>query len=424
MTNNGCRKWACVGIVALSWLVAAGCGGEAAPESLESIAAKPAGPTSTFAGEAVGKPSVEEAAQFGEAIEVAVVAGDIEQVNALIDWDTLAKAASSGFGESEEIEQARTGFAEGIKSASTQSGSLFAVIAEQVQQGAGYSMLHVHEVDGEQRVMFRLLPLGGGVNYHDFVVVRRPSGKVVAVDVYLMSSGEMFSQTMRRTFLPVVQETTKGVVARLTGEENDFIQNLEKFESMAIDARTGNHERALATYNSLPDSLKQEKTFMLLRLIAATSAGETEYLAALADFQSRFPDDPCLELMSIDKFIYKKEYDKALAAIERLNQSVGGDPYLKLLSAGIYVEKGDMKNARDLAEQATVEEPTLIDAYWTLISISLHEKKFGDTVAHLNTVVERFQLELGDLTKIPEYAEFVQSPEYAEWMKAQPAQPE
>ena len=115
------------------------------------------------------------------------------------------------------------------------------------------------------------------------------------------------------------------------------------------------------------------------------------------------------------------EYDRALAAVDRLEKAVGGDPYLDVIRAGIHLAQGDAGAARRLARQAVDGDGTLPDGYWALVNVSLADKRFDETARLLDLLREQFQLEFGDLTQIPEYAEFVQSPEYRQW--AQPRTP-
>jgi hypothetical protein len=49
------------------------------------------------------------------------------------------------------------------------------------------------------------------------------------------------------------------------------------------------------------------------------------------------------------------------------------------------------------------------------VAISLHEKKNAETLAGLKQIVQILKLQIDDLAKLPEYADFVKSPEYSKW---------
>jgi hypothetical protein len=91
------------------------------------------------------------------------------------------------------------------------------------------------------------------------------------------------------------------------------------------------------------------------------------------------------------------------------------DPYLNVLRAGIHYQAGDLAAAEVAARKALAEEPTLEDAYWQVATVSLDTKSYETTVEMLDLLQQRFGVELEDLTKVPEYADFVKSPEYRKW---------
>ncbi|MEJ7639603.1 MAG: hypothetical protein WKF75_16915, partial [Singulisphaera sp.] len=162
-----------------------------------------------------------------------------------------------------------------------------------------------------------------------------------------------------------------------------------------------------------------DKNLLLLRLQAAPNLGDEEYTAVIEDFRKYHPDDPCLDILSIDTSILKKDYAKALASIDRLDKAVGGDPYLDSLRANVYLDGQKPDAARQAARRALEREPTLIDAYWSLVAISLKEREFAETLELLNAIGEKFDIVFEDLGTMPEYAEFVETPQYQQWLKAQ-----
>ena len=69
------------------------------------------------------------------------------------------------------------------------------------------------------------------------------------------------------------------------------------------------------------------------------------------------------------------------------------------------------------ASDAAQREPTLVAAYWSLISVALARKDYAET-ARLLTRIRGMGVQLADLTTIPEYAGFVDSIEYRKWLAA------
>ena len=137
--------------------------------------------------------------------------------------------------------------------------------------------------------------------------------------------------------------------------------------------------------------------------------------AALADFEKAYPNDPAYHFVAIDAHILAEDFGKAREAIAKLEKQVGGDPYLEFLRGNTFMMEGKTEEAKTRLKSAIEREKDLEDPYWSLISISIDEKNFAKT-AHWLDRIEALGVELGDLTEVPYYAEFVKSPEYKTWM--------
>src|SRR5262249_43369337 len=173
-------------------------------------------------------------------------------------------------------------------------------------------------------------------------------------------------------------------------------------------------------YESLPESLKKDKTVMLNRLRASQAASDDVYQEALEDYTRLFPGDPSIDLQSIDANLLKKKYDDAIACVDRLDRAVGGDGFLDSIRSNIKLTQGDLEAAKTFIEKAIAANPENIDFYWQRVGISLKENNFDNTLKYLNAVEEQFHPEFDDLSQIDDYAGFVKSPQYQEWLKLHP----
>jgi hypothetical protein len=419
MSVEGCRAAVLTGL-AWSVLLAAvplGCGqkpndagagaGTGAGSGGKARAAAPPGPPL----------SDKECRKFTDLVERAVATGNIATLNSAIDWDTLIDTATAGI---EASPQVRKGFTSGLKSALTQERSLVGQIIARTKEGGAYSLLRIHDQDGQRRALFRMImPANSGVNYHDFVLARSPSGVVRAVDLYVFLSGEMISQTFRRMYIPTAAHESRGILSRLTGlsgPEKEFVENFPKFEQMANALREQKFQSVIDTYNQLPAGLKKDKTFLLLRFQAAQGLDEKTYASAIEDFRTYHPSDPCVDMLSIDYFLLKKQYPRALECINRLDKAVGGDPYINVLRAGLHLEQGDLDAAERDARKAIEQEPTLSGGYMTMVTVSAGKKHYDETLAMLKTLHEKFHVRFDDLAQSEALADFVKSPQYQEWL--------
>jgi len=367
-------------------------------------------------------PSPSEAAcqDFALAFEQAAQEANVASMNALIDWDVIVEKV---VGDSEGDAKFLAAFKKGAKIGAQGSTGLAGELAANVSQGATCKVLRVRTRDGRPAVLVRLISVDTGVNYFEFLVATNPQGLVRAIDVYNYLTAEYLSTTMRHMFLPLAANESRGLLAKLTGQENELVKHFSKFREMKDDIGAGRFAEAVQIYHALPESLQKEKLFLLMRVQAAMRMGEQEYGEALDDFFRYHAEDPCIDVLSIDYFTLMNQPEKVIASIERVEKAVDGDPYLLVLKGNVYVSSGDVSKGREMFQAALDAEPTLEDVYYGFVGASLAEKNFAETVRWLNELKSRFQFD-ADLTTVSDYSEFVKSPEYQAWIAEQVQEPD
>jgi hypothetical protein len=378
----------------------------------------PKAPTTSTSTEAAGETRItdEQSSQFAEALTQAVRGKDSAALATLIDWDSLFDAATAGLNVPEK---SRERINSDLRGNAKNPGALSQRMLEPVQRGASYTFLRRHQLEGRDRLLFRLvLPEGEGVNYHDIVLDQRADGRIVGSDIYDFTSGEFLSATARRAYLLALLRIAEAPQARLRGVEREYVQHFVKVTTMNRLVQTGDYKQVLTLYDQLPTGLQQDKNVLLIRLKAAQNVGLKEYSEAIENLRAFHPNDLCADLFSIAYFQQEKQPQKALDIVSRLEKALGGDPYLYVLRSAIYLEANDPLSARKAAEQAIAEEPTLQEAYWARVAVARHEKKFDETLKQLREIDEKFAPTFPDFGSLPEYAEFVKSPQYQEWLKS------
>jgi hypothetical protein len=402
-------------VVSLAWIATglSGCGPKNAGDTT---------PQAPPRASATVPPSDDECQKFAADVQQAVIARDQEALGKLIDGDAILETAMAGIDVSPS---ARDGFKTGAKkSLYKEDGLINSIIkaASTNTEGDGYKLLHIHWVGSQKRALFRLLQGDGrGVNYHDLVLSKGPDGRVRFTDMYIYMSCELISQTFRRGFIQVAANLNRGILTKLAGWENEFVENLPKIQQITAAVNEGRSQDALVRLKELPLELQKDKTVLLIRVRAAQQVNDTEYAAAIDDFRRYHPGDAAVDFLSIDGFTLKDQFDKALGCIDRLDKALGGDPYLNVLRSGMHMNLKDLPAAHQDAEKAIAEEPTLQDGYWTLVTVTLLEQKFDETVKTLNALADKFHLAFKDLTTAPSFAEFVKSPQYREWLESREA---
>lgn len=356
-------------------------------------------------------PADEDCKKFAKELQDVVNKGDTAAFNQLVDWQSILDRATADI----QAPQSRTGFSKGFLGSVNSSQGLASQFSEQCKNGGSFKLVRIHEQDGRKRALLRILFGNGAVNYYDFVLVRKPDGKVQAVDIFVHMSGEMMSETMRRLFLFVASEETKSVLDRLTGSENQYLKHSREIQQMTQANASGDFKTAMAVYHQLPAEVQKEKFLMLIAMAAAQNVSDEEYQGVLSAFKTAYPQDVCRDFVLIDYYLLRKDYENALASSGRLDQAIGGDAHLKYMSGQIYTLQNKSAQARDMFEKAIEMEADYQPAYENLLQLAYEEKKFDECVRLLDRMNEKCNLPFTDLEETSENAEFLKSKEYQDW---------
>jgi|CXWL01.1.fsa_nt_gi tetratricopeptide (TPR) repeat protein len=326
-------------------------------------------------------------------------------------WDSDAFLAKVTEGSDDFNPEFKKGFSKGYRS---KENSLGESIVGTVKQGGRFTLMRVREVGGQTKVLYRLLMPGGGVSYFELLMSAVPK----VVDVYIFTSGELLSETIRRLYLQTAAEASQGLLDKLKGKEQLLLKNVPTLTAMQKALAAKEHAKVLELYKSLPESLKKEKIFLSARMQAALEVDDEEYVKAIDDFRAAFANDPASDLMAIDGFFLRKKYDLAIGAIDRLEKTVGGDAYLKFMRGSMLAAWGKAAESKATMMEAIKTEPSLVEPYWALVEASLNVKKFDETAKWLTAIEKETTTRIDDLSKVEVYAGFVKSPHYKKWRAA------
>lgn len=351
--------------------------------------------------------------KFGENLENAVLAEDTAEFNRLFRFKEMLERSVSDLGLSASEEK-------GFVAGASKAGSAFpAQFIKVVQEGGSYTMLRVRTVDGRPRVLLRLLHGDGAVNYHELTLVRYPDQQIAAEDIYIYASGEPISQTFRRLILGFMAEKNQGI-SKLTAKEQLLSKHLGDISKITALVRNGQNTEALDLFRKLPAELQKNKFFQIMAIQAAGGTGnDDDYLREMRRFHKNHPNDAAGDLLSIDYYLLKKDYDETLKAIARLDMSVGGDPYLDAQKAGVLCEAGRFEEALAYAEKAIKDAPKLPQGYWVRTAVAAREKDHDDTLKCLKVIVEKVEptLDPDALAADDRFVDFVTTPQFDEFKK-------
>lgn len=359
-----------------------------------------------------------EAEDFAQGLEVAVKTGDFNRANELMSWEALIDL-STEIPKLAELQTTRDLFKKGALGALREKG-LFVAINAEIEKGGTYRFLLANMKEKEPYVQFRLKLPNGGLNYHRFYLVRRPDRKIIAKDIYILISAERMSQTLHRNWLPIATQAIRAQGKK----KNDAAANTFDAETQSILKiitlnKEGKFPELLTEYGKSIESVRREKNILLIRLLAAQKVSDDEYMKSIDDFRKYYPQDPALDFILIDQFVLRKDYEKALACVDRTIEGLGKDSALLTTRANILLLNDQVAEALQEIKKAIIAEPDLVDPYSAALDISIAAKDDDETAALLTVLETRFGYEWKDLRKVPGFNDFVKSPQYAEWVKTQ-----
>jgi hypothetical protein len=233
-------------VLALSFMAAAlvGCGGSSNPPA-------PVGEMSTQDLNQVTQfvaASPADAEALVKAVEKAVAHQDVNAFNAIIDENRMVDRILAGL----DLKQGfRNGFMQGMKEGGGLS-SLSNEIIGTVQNGGDYTFVRMVKHEEEVRPLFRLvLAESAGINYHELVVSVDDSKQPRIADIHVHLSGEMLSQSIRRLVLPAVAAENAGILARLSGAESEYMNQMEKMKEINNLSKAEKYQEAMALFEKI-----------------------------------------------------------------------------------------------------------------------------------------------------------------------------
>jgi hypothetical protein len=360
-------------------------------------------------------PSDEDCESLAIAFQSAIAAGDTEGANRLFDWHGLAEASVV---DVDMPVKKKNDFIKGVKEGSRER--LMEQLCGLTAAGGSLRYLRTRTLDGHKTMLFRQILADGSLNYLEFMVHEK-HGELKLFDFYVHMSGERCSATVRRMALLMLANDKKSFLERALQLPSQAARDAGGMNRALELLAEGKGQEAYDTIERLSLDMQKEKATHLLKIRASQQLGDATYEKALDAYQQRFPNDPSLDLIRIDRHILAKEYDAAVGCLDRLGISLGGDPYLDTLKAGIYRLQGSFAEARNWAERGAAALPELLPPQLELLAIDHQEKKYADVLAGVDRAEAGFGLNAVAYLADDFFAPLRESPEYQAWLEKRPA---
>jgi len=259
-----------------------------------------------------------------------------------------------------------------------------------------------------------------GVNHVEILIDHTPAG-LRAIDHKTWSTGELQSREFQDAYLFNYLRSTKPEVLKKLVDANKELgprgEAHAAAETLQEPLRAREFAQVLELYRQLPAAVQIQKPILLIRLNAATWLEKKDWSAAFDDLKKHFPDDPALEIFSIDGAIREKNVDAALKAIDVYDKRVGGDPYFDFLRASAFEQAGRGAEAIAHAKKVVEAIPDLRLAYVALLHAYIAARDYNSAVLTLSEFDRRFTVNVQRLLAEPKFAEFIVSEPYRNWLK-------
>lgn len=373
----------------------------------------------TFAEDLESVPDIsdDEVLQFAQSMEAAVAKKDFDYIDKQINYPKLAREIMDGM-TLRKSTSLNKGFITGLRQAKL--GDSF---TSEFDQESSFSFLKQYKEGGIQHIVFRV-STSAGLNYIDFYLTADEFGNISIYDMFLYTTGEKVSETMR-VIVSVIMRQDPSMMSGIDIDRKKLSQ-LEKLLSIKEVYENGDPETA---YQQIQTYLRQtgdsSKIALLYKLfISGDLDDETmvEYKKSIDDYTRKFPEAKNVGLMLMDGYLISEEYDLALENVNLLDEGLGGDPYLDFIRGNIYLMKNDAERALGLYEKSFEYARKESGFYVNRTFAYAYKGEYDKAVEDLTTLSEEFDFAKLTLELAMEEDEgmedFINSPEYAAWIDA------
>lgn len=295
-------------------------------------------------------------------------------------------------------------------------------IADAVRKnGRNFTFVGVRRFDNEFQLLFRVIGPNNGLAYFGYPIGKSPSGGITLVDVLCFAPPELMSETLRRGCLTAIAAADKSAVEHWAAKQKDFADSQQDWNEFASECQEGRYTVAEKTYVKLPTSLRNDPFILFQRARVALREDERTFLGAIADWKKERPNDPALQLLISGYYVQRNQAAETIAAYEKLNTQLGGDPQLDIRIAKLHAGLGHTNDARTNLWQAINRDPPDPVAFAELLSWNLLERNFEQAARVLILQEKLFHADLKPAIRSDaRFHDFRKSIAGKKWLEAGP----
>jgi hypothetical protein len=355
-----------------------------------------------------------EAYRLGLALQDSVQKGDISLFSKTFDRDAFLDRVLQPIKMSDALEEnLRTNLQSKISSDD---------VAEAIRKnGRNFTFVGVRRLDNDYHLLFRSMSPQNELVYYGYPMGKSASGAITVVDVFCFAPPELFSETIRRGCLTAVAVADKSAVENWTDKQKDYIDSQQDWNDFANQCIAGRHAVAEKTYPKLPDSLRTDPYILYQRARVAMREDESTFLTAIAPWRQVRPNDAALQLLVSDYYVARNRATESIAAYDKLNAQLGGDPQLDLRIAKLHAGLGHTNDVRTNLWQAINRDPPDAIAFAEHLGWNLSEHNFEQAARVLTLQEKLFHADLKPAIRADDrFRAFRDSAPGKKWLTAGP----
>lgn len=314
------------------------------------------------------------------AIEEAAYFGDSEAYFELMDFDRFSEMATNSEYQKANENRYKKGFITGMKAGIKNLAEKINTVAD---NGGFYDYIsHFYsEEDRNYRILFRMYHEEEGLNYHEYILEKNDS-IMLFKDMYVYMSGEKLSETMNKFYLGSLPQNILEKI--INGNDGPNIRNLvSAFEHN----KKGQHTMAIASLDKITGKLRHEKIYHLIKVLSASNLEDYVYREVLSEMANDLEDDPTASLLFVDHYIFQEEYDKAIAALDKV-QNKTQDDFIDYIKGNVAYQKKDYQKALIYFNNTKENYPEYYNATFSMISVNSLLGNYDNCIALYNELLK------------------------------------
>ncbi|WP_143106344.1 tetratricopeptide repeat protein [Pustulibacterium marinum] len=216
-----------------------------------------------------------------------------------------------------------------------------------INAGEYYNFInYTRDDDNTFYALFRYFSNDSGLNYHQYIATYKDD-KFILKDIYILLTGQDFSDMLANSFNNSFNSESK--------------TDADLYKKFLVLKNLGLNEKAFKVAEKITDTTIIDRTFLILKSQSASEYSDQAYTESMLEILEKYPQDPCITLLSIDYFYLKKDFNNLFRAIDDL-EIYTDDDFLKYFKANYAFEIDEFYLAKENYEYIIKEYPSFVEA--------------------------------------------------------------